>query len=102
MAVAVLAALVAGVVACGDDEAPGSGDASGADRTPVEWVRLDYDLANTRAAVGETVVGPGTVADLRPAWQLDGVKGVTGTPVVAGGEGASAPPLARSPASQLS
>ncbi|HET9611704.1 MAG TPA: PQQ-binding-like beta-propeller repeat protein [Acidimicrobiales bacterium] len=84
---AALAALVAGVVACGGgDDGPGSGDASAAARPTAEWVRLGYDLANTRAAVGETVIGPGTVADLRPAWELDGVKGVTGTPVVAGGE----------------
>lgn len=64
---------------------PGSGDASGGDRPPAEWPRLGFDLANTRAAVGETTVGPGTVADLAPVWEVDGVKGVTGTPVVAGG-----------------
>jgi polyvinyl alcohol dehydrogenase (cytochrome) len=81
----VLAALAAGVVACGDDEGPGSGDASGGDRPPAEWPRLGFDLANTRAAFGETTVGPGTVAGLAPAWEVDGVKGVTGTPVVAGG-----------------
>ncbi|HEX6424531.1 MAG TPA: PQQ-binding-like beta-propeller repeat protein [Acidimicrobiales bacterium] len=80
-----LVALAAGVVACGDDEGPGSGDASGGDRPPAEWPRLGSDLANTRAAVGETTVDPGTVADLAPAWEVDGVKGVTGTPVVAGG-----------------
>jgi polyvinyl alcohol dehydrogenase (cytochrome) len=48
-------------------------------------VRAGGDLANTRAATAETVLGPDTVGDLRPAWELAGVLGVTGTPVVEDG-----------------
>jgi polyvinyl alcohol dehydrogenase (cytochrome) len=67
----------------GDDETSGTGPAE-AD-APVEWVRSGYDLANTRAVTDERVLGPETVGDLAPAWDLAGVRGVTGTPAVAGG-----------------
>ena len=48
-------------------------------------MRAGGDLANTRAATAETVLGPDTVGDLRPAWELADVLGVTGTPVVEDG-----------------
>jgi polyvinyl alcohol dehydrogenase (cytochrome) len=52
---------------------------------PAEWVRLGGDLANTRAAADEAAIGPDNVSDLRPAWELTGVNGVSGTPIVADG-----------------
>ncbi|MGH9191157.1 MAG: PQQ-binding-like beta-propeller repeat protein [Acidimicrobiales bacterium] len=52
---------------------------------PAEWVRLGGDLANTRAAVDEAAIGPDNVSDLRPAWELSGVNGLSGTPIVADG-----------------
>jgi polyvinyl alcohol dehydrogenase (cytochrome) len=80
---AVLLAVAGGaVVACAGDE---PADRSEASEEPAEWLRLGRDLANTRAALDETAIGPETVGDLQPVWQLSGVKGVTGTPAVADG-----------------
>lgn len=79
------AALVTtGLLACSDTSSSDSGDA---DATPAAaadaaWPSLGRDLGHTRAATDETEVGPDNVADLAPAWELDGIKGVTGTPVV--------------------
>jgi polyvinyl alcohol dehydrogenase (cytochrome) len=90
LGVAVLCAVVATVAACsGDDPEAGSGGAgAGADAAAGtgadDWPRVGFDLANTRAAPDESI-GVGDAADLTPAWQLGGVKGVTGTPVVADG-----------------
>ena len=75
--------------ACSDDS-----DANGADGTdgaePVEqptepagWPTLGYDLGNSRAAMGETILGTDNVAALQPTWELSDVDGVTGTPIVA-------------------
>jgi polyvinyl alcohol dehydrogenase (cytochrome) len=86
----VLCAVAAAVAACsGDDTDAGSGGAgAGADAAAGtgtdEWPRVGFDLTNTRAAPDESI-GAGDVADLTPAWQVGGVKGVTGTPVVADG-----------------
>jgi polyvinyl alcohol dehydrogenase (cytochrome) len=99
LAVAVLVAVVAGLGACADDDADGSGlaGAGAADAetetdtgTPASsedaaWVRLGYDLANTRAVAGETALDPDTVADLAPAWEVRGLLGVSGTPAVSDG-----------------
>ncbi|HET6949720.1 MAG TPA: PQQ-binding-like beta-propeller repeat protein, partial [Acidimicrobiales bacterium] len=80
---AVLVAVAAGSVACAGDE-PADRPAS-AGGSPAAWVRAGGDLANTRAAGDETTLGPDTVGDLRPLWDVDGIRGVTGTPVVAEG-----------------
>jgi polyvinyl alcohol dehydrogenase (cytochrome) len=80
-ALAVLVALAtAAGAACGGDDGTEPPAAAGGAGTA--WVRAGGDLANTRAASGETALGPDTVGDLRPAWELAGVLGVTGTPVV--------------------
>ena len=88
MAVAVLCAVAAGVAACsgGDDTGAGSGEAAadGAEATTGEWARVGFDLANTRATDDESI-GADEVADLAPAWALDGVTGVSGTPAVVDG-----------------
>jgi hypothetical protein len=56
-------------------------------RAPAEWVRVGLDLANTRAAAGETALAPDTVAGLAPAWDVRGLRGVSGTPLVRDGRG---------------
>lgn len=85
--IAIVAALVV-AAACGDDS-----DANGADgaqpveqpREPAEWLHLGRDLGHSRAAVDETILGADNVAALQPAWELSGVDGVTGTPIVTDG-----------------
>jgi polyvinyl alcohol dehydrogenase (cytochrome) len=73
----VLALVVAACGADGDDREPEAAP------PPVEWPHLGRDLANTRAAPDhEDVVGPDNVDRLRPAWEIDGINGVTGTPIV--------------------
>ncbi len=95
-AVALVAALALGgaVVACGGDGGGDSGGDSGGDgsdgddaaaEAPAEWLRVGYDLANTRAVADETALAPDTVGDLAPAWELSGLLGVTGTPAVTDG-----------------
>jgi polyvinyl alcohol dehydrogenase (cytochrome) len=82
LALAVVAAVAGGIVACsegGDGEQSATADPPG---PPAAWVRVGYDLDNSRAAVAETAIGPDSVARLEPAWELRGVDGVTGTPVV--------------------
>jgi polyvinyl alcohol dehydrogenase (cytochrome) len=87
LALAVAAAV--GAAACSGDDSGGS--AAGEDRAaaapeaPAEWVRVGRDLANTRAVDGETALAPDTVAGLAPAWEVRGLRGVSGTPLVAGG-----------------
>ncbi|HEX5947182.1 MAG TPA: PQQ-binding-like beta-propeller repeat protein [Acidimicrobiales bacterium] len=104
LAVAVLVAVVSGVGACADDddtdgsglsgaEAGGTGneaEAGAGDARPdagddAAWVRFGHDLANTRAVADETTLDTATVTDLAPAWEVDGILGVSGTPAVADG-----------------
>src|SRR5690606_37029772 len=75
--------MAAGLAACGGGEDGDDGDGAGG--APPAWPRMGLDLANTRAATGETGIGPGEVAGLEPAWQVDGLMGVTGTPAVVDG-----------------
>jgi polyvinyl alcohol dehydrogenase (cytochrome) len=51
----------------------------------VGWPNPGLDLENTRAALAETSIRPDNVGSLGRKWELAGVKGVTGTPVVSGG-----------------
>ena len=85
MAVTALCAVAAGVAACsgGDDTGAGSGEAA-AETATGEWARVGFDLANTRATDDESI-GVDDVDDLAPAWALDGVTGVSGTPAVVDG-----------------
>jgi polyvinyl alcohol dehydrogenase (cytochrome) len=82
-------ALVAAAACGGESPGPsGAADAAAdgaATTADAAWDVFGADLANTRVAAGETAIAPDTVAGLAPAWQLSGVKGVTGTPIVAGG-----------------
>jgi polyvinyl alcohol dehydrogenase (cytochrome) len=74
--------LAAALAACGDDTSDPAG--AGDDGTPAratEWPTVGADLANTRAVAG-TEVGSDDAPTLAPAWELTGVLGVTGTPVV--------------------
>lgn len=80
-ALAVLAAVVAGLAACSDDDNAGAPEPA----APAEWVRVGYDLANTRAPSHETAISPDDVEGLRPEWEVRGIDGVTGTPAVSDG-----------------
>ncbi|MDD9369325.1 MAG: PQQ-binding-like beta-propeller repeat protein [Acidimicrobiales bacterium] len=81
-----LVALLAGLAACaGDDDAGPGSDAAAGDEAAAEWVRHGHDLANTRAVPDETALDPTTVAELAPAWEVDDILGVTGTPAVVDG-----------------
>lgn len=90
LACAALCAFAAALAACSGDDTDadagsgGAGAEAAAGAPAGDWPRVGFDLANTRAAPDETI-GAGDVADIAPAWQLGGVKGVTGTPVVADG-----------------
>jgi polyvinyl alcohol dehydrogenase (cytochrome) len=84
---AALVAVVAAVAGCsGDDDSgpAGAGTDADASAAAAEWSRVGADPANTRAADDDTI-GTGDVAALSPAWELAGVKGLTGTPVVVDG-----------------
>jgi polyvinyl alcohol dehydrogenase (cytochrome) len=50
-----------------------------------DWPVYGHDLANTRLSGGERGVTAGTVRTLRKRWSIDGLVGVTGTPVVSDG-----------------
>ena len=50
-----------------------------------DWEVYGHDLANTRTNVTENVINAASVATLTKSWETDGVIGVTGTPIVAGG-----------------
>jgi polyvinyl alcohol dehydrogenase (cytochrome) len=83
--------VLAAAVACGSDgDDDGGGGAGGGEseaeaEAPPEWAHLGADLANSRAAAGEDTIGPDNVDELAPAWELEGAKGVTGTPLVVDG-----------------
>lgn len=72
---------------CGGDDAGDDAQASeqSEPEAPAEWVHLGLDLANTRAVTNETAIGAGNVASLEVDWELTGVDGVSGTPIVADG-----------------
>lgn len=78
-----LAAVLVATSCSGSSSSDNAGaDEPGQPDAPVEWPHLGLDLANTRAQVDETAIGPGNVESLRPEWELAGVNGVTGTPIV--------------------
>lgn len=83
---ALVAAVTAGVMGCsgGDDDDRAGPPADAADAA-AEWTRHGYDLGNTRAAPEGAAPDAALVPDLAPAWELRGVDGVTGTPVVSDG-----------------
>jgi polyvinyl alcohol dehydrogenase (cytochrome) len=49
------------------------------------WPSFGYDLANTRHQELERRIGRKTVGELREAWRVDGLAGVTGTSAIWGG-----------------
>lgn len=77
------AVLTTGLLACSDkdDEADPAADPP----APAEWTSLGRDLGHSRAATDETTVDAGNVTSLAPAWERDGIKGLTGTPLVVDG-----------------
>ncbi len=81
------AGLVAAACAGGDDDGGGGGAAAPADEAPppAEWVRVGLDLANTRAVAGETALDVDNVGDLAPVWDVRGLDGMSGTPIVSDG-----------------
>lgn len=90
---AVLLAALLVVAACSSGGTDGGSDAAGsASSTTVTeapgapgWTQFGHDLANTRLDRDPTAITAESVATLEPDWSLDGVVGVTGTPVVADG-----------------
>ncbi|HKY67533.1 MAG TPA: PQQ-binding-like beta-propeller repeat protein, partial [Acidimicrobiales bacterium] len=81
------ATLLAGAAAAcsgGDGDAAGSASDETTTDAALAWATVGGDLANTRSAEGAGI-GATDVGELAPAWQLGGLKGVTGTPVVADG-----------------
>src|SRR4249919_1658215 len=51
-----------------------------------EWTLYGHDFRNTRLNADETKVSRKSVARLTAKWSKDGLIGVSGTPVVAGGQ----------------
>ena len=84
--------VLSGCASDGDD-APGATDsttdataaAPPADSGDPGWTQAGHDLANTRLASGPSAITADSVGTLVPAWSLDGVVGVTGTPTVSDG-----------------
>lgn len=75
------------LAACGNDTDDDT-DADVADEGDgevAEWLHASLDLANSRAAADESIVGPDNVASLQPVWELTDVNGVSGTPIVTDG-----------------
>jgi polyvinyl alcohol dehydrogenase (cytochrome) len=74
-----------------DPSAPSSAGASldarpvGALPPGVDWPGFGYDDANSFHVTGDTALSSDSVAALEPAWRIDGIGGVSGTPVVADG-----------------
>jgi polyvinyl alcohol dehydrogenase (cytochrome) len=79
---------LAGAAACSgdDDDGATAGDGPSEEpEAPPQWPLLGNDLASSRSAPAEDTVGPDNVDQLAPAWQLEDVRGVTGTPIVVDG-----------------
>ena len=70
---------------CGGGDSGDAGSEPAAAQETAAWRHAGYDLGNSRAAAGETAIGPDTAADLSPRWELADVLGVSGTPVVVDG-----------------
>jgi polyvinyl alcohol dehydrogenase (cytochrome) len=88
VALLVAAGLVAAACAGGGDGGDGGEAAGPAEEEappPAEWVRVGLDLANTRAVTGETALGVDNVDGLAPVWDVRGLDGMSGTPIVSGG-----------------
>jgi polyvinyl alcohol dehydrogenase (cytochrome) len=88
VAVAAGAALVVAAAACGEDASEAGGEPSTSEAPPQEapgWRSMGNGPDNTRAAEGEDTVSPDNVATLEPAWTLDGLQGLSGTPVIVDG-----------------
>ena len=64
--------------------APGRGSVADSG-TGDDWTQYGHDLANSRLNASEHTVDSTTVGRLTKRWSVDGLVGVTGTPVVAGG-----------------
>lgn len=79
------AMLTTGLLACSDNDNDDAADTAAEEPVPAEWTSLGRDLGHSRAAVDEITVGAGNVATLAPAWERDGIKGLTGTPLVVDG-----------------
>jgi polyvinyl alcohol dehydrogenase (cytochrome) len=79
------AALLLAAAACGGGDSGDAGSEPAAAQETAAWRHAGYDLGNSRAAAGETAVGPDTAPDLSPRWELADVLGVSGTPVVVDG-----------------
>jgi polyvinyl alcohol dehydrogenase (cytochrome) len=90
----VLVLALAGLIvsACAGSDSDGGGSAGRSDDTGETasptggaWEMLGADLANSRVAADETTIATDNVGALGPAWQVDGLRGVTGTPIVSDG-----------------
>ncbi len=87
--------LAVGLIAagCSDDdavEADGAASERASTTAPPRpgdptWDHFGGDPANTRHAAGEALVGPENVARLVPAWEIDGIDGQSGTPLLVDG-----------------
>ena len=70
----------------GGDSASGSGDAGGAAATTGgAWEMFGADLANSRVAAHESTIATDNVGAFGSVWQVDGLWGVTKTPLVSDG-----------------
>jgi len=52
---------------------------------PDQWPFPNHDTQNSRTNPAETQISPDNVDSLTPRWHIDGLSGVTGTPVVVDG-----------------
>ncbi|MFL6243682.1 MAG: PQQ-binding-like beta-propeller repeat protein [Acidimicrobiia bacterium] len=63
-----------------------SGRSAAAEPGGRDWTVYGHDFRNTRLNADETKVNRKSVARLTAKWSKDGLIGVSGTPVVAGGQ----------------
>jgi polyvinyl alcohol dehydrogenase (cytochrome) len=83
----IVAALVTASCSSSNPEPDGAtraDDETAAQASADEWLHLGQDLGSTRAA-SDTTIGADTVEELEPAWELEDVNGVSGTPIVVEG-----------------